>query len=83
MTPIHTQVYIKYLPTEQVTGSGLTANSKLRKAEVVAVGTGRYQDPMLVKKGDTVLVEEGVGVQWVEGEISGIFITQDKIISIL
>ena len=57
--PLADRVLIEPLPAETQTASGLfipdSAQEKQHKGTVVAVGTGKKDDPLTVKVGDQVL----------------------------
>lgn len=56
--PIRNTVLIKPLPSEQISQGGIVVPESFyvrnQKAEVVAVGGGTKQRPMIYKKGDVV-----------------------------
>ncbi|MFB9053500.1 co-chaperone GroES [Formosa undariae] len=57
--PLADRVLVEPLPAETQTASGLfipdSAQEKQHKGTVVAVGTGKKDEPLTVKIGDTVL----------------------------
>lgn len=71
--PLHDRVVIKTAKAEQKTAGGIiipdTAKEKPQKGTVVAVGTGKKDEPITVKVGDTVLYGKYSGTEiTVEGE---------------
>jgi chaperonin GroES len=79
LKPLGDRVVVKASPAEEQTKSGLyipdTAKEKPQKGEVIAVGTGRWDEdgekrvPLDVKKGDTILYSKYGGTEIkLEGE---------------
>ncbi|MDI9337628.1 MAG: co-chaperone GroES [Alphaproteobacteria bacterium] len=71
--PLHDRVVIKTAQAEQKTAGGIiipdTAKEKPQKGTVVAVGTGKKDEPITVKVGDTVLYGKYSGTEiTVDGE---------------
>ena len=70
--PLADRVLIEPAPAEEKTAAGIiipdTAKEKPQKGTVIAVGTGKKDEPMTVKAGDVVLY----------GKYSGTEITIDK-----
>ena len=65
--PLAYRVIVEVSPAEEKTASGLiipdTAKEKPQKGTVVAVGTGKKDEPMTVKVGDTVLYGKYAGTE--------------------
>jgi chaperonin GroES len=65
--PLADRVLIEPDAAEEKTAAGIiipdTAKEKPQKATVVAVGTGKKDDPMTVKIGDTVLYGKYAGTE--------------------
>ncbi|MCS7005391.1 MAG: co-chaperone GroES [Cytophagales bacterium] len=65
--PLSDRVLVKPAPAEEKTASGIiipdTAKEKPQRGEVVAVGTGKKDEPMTVKVGDTVLYGKYSGTE--------------------
>ncbi|MFM7758347.1 MAG: co-chaperone GroES [Crocinitomicaceae bacterium] len=65
--PLADRVLIEPAPAEQKTASGIiipdTAKEKPLKGNVVAAGTGKKDEPMTLKKGDTVLYGQYSGTE--------------------
>ena len=73
VTPIADRVLVKPNAAEEKTASGIiipdTAKEKPMRGEVMAVGTGKKDEPMTVKAGDTVLYGKYAGTEIaVEGQ---------------
>lgn len=65
--PLADRVIVEVSPAEEKTASGLiipdTAKEKPQKGTIVAVGTGKKDEPMTVKVGDTVLYGKYAGTE--------------------
>jgi len=65
--PIADRVVIEPAPAEEKTASGIyipdTAKEKPQSGTVVAVGTGKVDEPLTVKVGDTVLYGKYSGTE--------------------
>lgn len=65
--PLADRVLVEPAPAESKTASGIiipdTAKEKPQKGTVVAVGNGKKDEPMTVKKGDTVLYGKYAGTE--------------------
>lgn len=73
LKPLADRVIIEAAPAEEKTASGIiipdTAKEKPQKGKVVAIGTGKKDEPMTVKVGDTVLYGKYAGTEiQVEGK---------------
>ncbi len=73
LTPLHDRVVVKAAAAEQKTSGGIiipdTAKEKPQRGTVVAVGTGKKDEPLTVKVGDLVLYGKYAGTEInVEGE---------------
>jgi len=70
MQPLADRVIVAPAAAEEKTAGGIiipdTAKEKPQRGKVVAVGTGKKDEPMTVKVGDTVLYGKysGTEVQW-------------------
>ena len=57
--PLADRVLVEAAPAEQKTSGGIiipdTAKEKPQKGKIVAVGNGKPEEPMTLKKGDNVL----------------------------
>jgi chaperonin GroES len=67
LKPLADRVIIEVAPAEEKTASGLiipdTAKEKPQKGKVVAVGTGKKDEPMTVKVGDQILYGKYSGTE--------------------
>ncbi|GAB4452617.1 MAG: co-chaperone GroES [Bacteroidia bacterium] len=65
--PLADRVIVEPAPAEEKTASGIiipdTAKEKPMKGKVVAVGTGKKDEPMSVKVGDNVLYGKYAGTE--------------------
>ena len=65
--PLADRVLVKPAAAEEKTASGLfipdTAKEKPQRGEIVAVGTGKKDEPMVVKPGDKVLYGKYSGTE--------------------
>jgi len=73
ITPLHDRVIIKPAVAEEKTAGGIiipdTAKEKPQRGRVVAAGPGKKDEPVTVKKGDTVLYGKYSGTEIkIEGE---------------
>ena len=64
--PIGDRVVVEAAPAEEKTASGIyipdTAKEKLQRGTVVAVGTGKVDEPLTVKVGDQVKIRPNMQV---------------------
>ena len=67
LQPLADRVLIEPTPAEEKTASGIiipdTAKEKPLRGTVVAVGSGKKDEPMTVKKGDSVLYGQYSGTE--------------------
>ncbi len=67
ITPISDRVIVEAAAAEEKTAGGLiipdTAKEKPQKGKVIAVGTGKKDEPMTVKVGDEVLYGKYAGTE--------------------
>lgn len=65
LQPIQDRVVVRRLPAEEVTAGGIiipdTAKEKPQQGEIIAVGKGKKDYTMTVKKGDRVLFGKYAG----------------------
>jgi chaperonin GroES len=65
--PLADRVVVQATEAEEKTASGIiipdTAKEKPQQGTIVAVGTGKKDEPMTVKKGDTVLYGKYSGTE--------------------
>ena len=66
-TPLHDRVIIKPAPSTEKTPGGIiipdTAKEKPQRGTVIAAGPGKKDEPVIVKKGDTVLYGKYSGTE--------------------
>ena len=67
ITPLADRVIVEVSAAEEKTKSGIiipdTAKEKPQQGKVIAVGTGKKDEPMTVKEGDTVLYGKYAGTE--------------------
>ena len=67
LKPLADRVIVEAAPAEERTASGIiipdTAKEKPQKGKVIAIGTGKKDEPMTVKVGDTVLYGKYSGTE--------------------
>nr|WP_290709204.1 MULTISPECIES: co-chaperone GroES [unclassified Flavihumibacter] len=67
ITPLHDRVVVKPAPAEEKTAGGIiipdTAKEKPQRGTIVAAGTGKKDEPLTVKVGDTVLYGKYAGTE--------------------
>jgi chaperonin GroES len=67
IVPLHDRVIVKPAAAEEKTAGGIiipdTAKEKPQRGIVVAAGPGKKDEPMTVKKGDTVLYGKYSGTE--------------------
>jgi chaperonin GroES len=65
--PLADRVLVESAEAEETTASGIiipdTAKEKPQKGKVIAVGSGKKDEPMTVKEGDTVLYGKYAGTE--------------------
>ncbi|RMG83497.1 MAG: co-chaperone GroES [Bacteroidetes bacterium] len=87
LKPINDRVVVRRLPAEEVTAGGIiipdTAKEKPQQGEVVAVGPGKKDYKMTVKKGDRVLFGKYAGQELhLDGE-EFLVMREDDILAII
>jgi chaperonin GroES len=73
VTPLHDRVIVKPAAAEEKTAGGIiipdTAKEKPQRGTIVAAGSGKKDEPMTVKTGDTVLYGKYAGTEiQIEGQ---------------
>jgi chaperonin GroES len=67
ITPLADRVLVEVAQAESKTASGIiipdTAKEKPQKGKVIAVGTGKKDEPLTVKVGDTILYGKYSGTE--------------------
>jgi chaperonin GroES len=65
--PLADRVLVESAPAEEKTASGIiipdTAKEKPQKGRIIAVGTGKKDEPLTVKEGDEVLYGKYAGTE--------------------
>jgi chaperonin GroES len=87
MKPINDRVVVKPAPAEEKTTGGIilpdTAKEKPQRGEVVAVGPGKDDNKMTVKKGDIVLYGKYAGQEINHNGDDLLIMREDDILVIL
>ncbi len=87
MKPINDRVVVKPAAAEERTAGGLiipdTAKEKPQRGEVIAVGPGKKDVPMTVKKGDVVLYGKYAGQELSYKGEDYLIVKQDDILVVL
>ncbi len=67
ITPLHDRIIVEPAPAEEKTAGGIiipdTAKEKPQRGIVIAAGPGKKDEPVSVKKGDTVLYGKYAGTE--------------------
>jgi len=87
MKPINDRVVIKPAPAEEKTKGGIiipdTAKEKPLRGEVIAVGPGKEENKMSVKKGDIVLYGKYAGQEFSYKGTDYLIMREDDILIII
>lgn len=87
ITPLHDRVIVKAAEAETKTSGGIiipdTAKEKPQRGHVVAVGTGKKDEPMTVKTGDLVLYGKYSGTEINLDGIDYLIMRESDILAIL
>lgn len=87
MKPIADRVIIKPAPAEEKTKGGIiipdTAKEKPQRGEIIAVGPGKKDYTMTVKKGDTVLYGKYSGTEISHEGVDYMIMREEEILCIL
>ena len=90
--PLSDRVVVKKLEAEERTAGGIvlpdTAREKPQKAEVLAVGPGKYDDkgvrqPMEVKEGDKILFAKYSGTEFKIDGVEYLIISEHDILAVI
>ena len=85
--PLADRVLIEPSAAEEKTAAGIiipdTAKEKPQKGTVVAVGTGKKDEPMTVKIGDTVLYGKYAGTELTIGGTNYLIMRESDIVAIV
>lgn len=87
LKPLHDNVLIKRLPSEERTASGIiipdAAKERPQRGTVLSAGPGKGEIKMTVKEGDTVLFAKYAGTEFkVDGE-ELVIMRQDDILAVV
>jgi len=87
ITPLHDRVVIKPAPAEEKTAGGIiipdTAKEKPQRGTVIAAGPGKKDEPVTVKKGDTVLYGKYSGTEITVGGQDLLILREGDILAIV
>ena len=87
ITPLHERVVIKAAPAEEKTAGGIiipdSAKEKPQRGTVVAAGPGKKDEPVTVKKGDTVLYGKYSGTEVTIGGQDLLILREGDILAIV
>ncbi len=90
--PLHDRVLLKRLEEGEVKRGGIiipdTAKEKPQEAEVIAVGKGRVNDdgktiPLVVKKGDRVLIGKYSGTEVTVDGVELVIIREEEVLAVI
>jgi chaperonin GroES len=85
--PINDRVVVKPAAADEKTKGGIiipdTAKEKPQKGEVIAVGPGKDDNKMTVKKGDTILYGKYAGQELNHDGVDYLIMREDDILVIL
>jgi chaperonin GroES len=85
--PLADRVLVEPAPAEQKTAAGIiipdTAKEKPQKGTVVAVGTGKKDEPMTVKVGDEVLYGKYAGTEITIDGVNYLIMRESDIVAIV
>ena len=87
LKPLNDRVIIQLVEGEQTTAGGIiipdTAKEKPQKGKVLAVGPGKKDQKMTVKKGDVVLYAKYAGTEFKFGPDEMIILREEDILAIV
>ena len=87
MKPIADRVIVKPAPAEETTKGGIiipdTAKEKPQRGEIVAVGTGKKDEPMTVKVGDSVLYGKYSGTEVTIDGNEYLIMREDEVLAVV
>lgn len=87
ITPLHDRVIVRAAEAETKTAGGIiipdTAKEKPQRGTVVAVGTGKKDEPMTVKTGDTVLYGKYAGTEITVGTEDLLIMRESDILAVI
>ena len=87
ITPLHDRVLVKADAAEQKTAGGIiipdTAKEKPQRGSVIAVGTGKKDEPMTVAVGDAVLYGKYAGTEITLDGVDYLIMRESDILAII
>lgn len=87
ITPLHDRVIVKADPAEKVSAGGIiipdSATEKPQRGKVIAVGTGKKDEPMTVVVGDNVLYGKYAGTELKLEGIEYLIMRESDILAII
>ncbi|HTN16881.1 MAG TPA: co-chaperone GroES [Chitinophagaceae bacterium] len=87
ITPLHDRVIVKADAAEQKTAGGIiipdTAKEKPQRGSVIAVGTGKKDEPMTVAVGDAVLYGKYAGTEITLDGVDYLIMRESDILAII
>ena len=90
--PLHDRVLLKRLEEQEVKRGGIiipdTAKEKPQEAEIIEVGKGRVNDdgktiPLVVKKGDRVLIGKYSGTEVTVDGVELVIIREEEVLAVI
>jgi chaperonin GroES len=84
--PLADRVLVLPAPAEEKVGGIIipdTAKEKPQRGEIVAVGQGTKDDPMVLKKGDTVLYGKYAGTELEDGDKKYLMMRQSDVLAVV
>ena len=85
--PLSDRVLVEPAPAEEKTAAGIiipdTAKEKPQKGTVVAVGTGKKDEPMTVKVGDEVLYGKYAGTEIIIDSVTYLIMRESDIVAVV
>jgi len=87
ITPLHDRVIVKPAAAEEKTAGGIiipdTAKEKPQRGIVIAAGSGKKDEPMTVKAGDTILYGKYAGTEITFDGIEYLIMRESDILAIV
>jgi chaperonin GroES len=85
--PLADRVLVEPAPAEQKTAGGLyipdTAKEKPQKGKIIAIGTGKKDEPLTVKVGDNVLYGKYAGTEITVDGVDYLIMRESDIVAII
>jgi chaperonin GroES len=92
ISPLYDRVLVKRIEEQEVRKSGIiipdTAKEKPQQAEIIATGKGKVTDegktiPLLVKKGDKVLIGKYSGTEVMVDGVEHLILREEEVLAIV